>query len=79
MASINNREETSYSFALVSHTKGSDGSSLPRVFELNENELETAKHLIEKMKKLKTADNRKADIKSILAALAILSNEMERD
>ena len=26
MASINNREETSYSFALVSHTKGSDGT-----------------------------------------------------
>ena len=31
------------------------------------------------MKKLKTADNKKADIKSILAALAILSNEMEQD
>ena len=79
MASINDREETSYSFALVSHTKGRDGSSLPHVFELNENELKTAKYLLEKMKKLKTADNRKVDNKSILAALAILSDQMEQD
>ena len=57
MASINNREETSYSFALVSHTKVSQQST--KVFELNENELETAKHLIEKMKKLKTANKKR--------------------
>lgn len=79
MASINDRQESSYSFALVSHTKGRDSSNLPKVFELNENELVSAKNLVEKMKKLKTADNKKVDNKSILAALSILSDEMEQD
>ena len=79
MASINEHKETSYSFALVSHSKGRGTDSQSKIFELNENELMSAKHFAKKLKSLKTSDNKKLDRKTVLAALSILSEELEKD
>ena len=52
-------------------------SKLPTVFELNEAELESAK-VVKKLKTLKNPDNEQIDSKTLLAALSILSTEMEK-
>lgn len=79
MASIKDREETSYSFAIVNHSKGRGANKPPRIFEVNENELASAKLFAEKLKKLNKSDDVKLSNKTILATLSILSDEMEND
>ena len=79
MASIKDREETSYSFAIVNHSKGRGANKLPRIFEVNENELASAKLFAEKLKKLNKSDDLKLSNKTILATLSILSDELESD
>ena len=77
MASIKDRQETSYSFALVNHIKGRDNSTLPTVFELNESELKSANDFVFSLKKLTLQKKKNINRKTILAALSLLSEEMD--
>ena len=77
MASIKDRPETSYSFALVNHIKGRDNNTLPTVFELNESELKTANDFVLSLKKITHQNKKDINKKTILAALSLLSEETD--
>ena len=77
MASIKDRDETSYSFALVNHNKGRENNLSAKVFELNEEEFKSANNLVLKLKKLTKQGDKNINNKTILAALSILSDEKD--
>ena len=77
MASIKDRPETSYSFALINHSKGRNNNSLPTVFELNETELQSANDLVLSLKKITCQNKKNINKKTILAALSLLSEEKD--
>ena len=77
MASIKDRDETSYSFALVNHNKGRENNLSTKVFELNEEEFKSANNLVLKLKKLTKQGDKNINNKTILAALSILSDEKD--